>query len=98
MTELWPALSGFAAGTAIYVHAAPARRLALSLFTCVAIGLLASALSGELAASFGFLFVDVPLALVGCGAALWACSLRRSSRSRWGGVDRSEAGVRDSAP
>lgn len=98
MTELWPALGGFAAGTAIYVHAAPGRRLALSLSTCVAIGLLASALSGELATSFGFLFVDVPLALIGCGAALSACSLRRSSRSHRSDVDRSEAGIRDSAP
>jgi hypothetical protein len=65
MVEFVPILSGLVAGFAIasFVRIGPGRS-ALVVVASVAIGLLACALSGELARSWAYLAIDIPEALI----------------------------------
>jgi hypothetical protein len=80
MNEVLPVIGGFVAGTVIYRLVAPRRRLRWSVTTSIAIGVLAAAVSGELAESFAFLLIDIPVAFVCCVGATAACAFARGAR------------------
>lgn len=84
MSELFPCAAGIAAGFAA-ARLLPARlRLPVLLAVCLVIGFAASAVSGELELSFGFIPVDVAEAL-GLGLLALGVSLaweRRPVRAR----------------
>src|SRR5947208_913922 len=95
--ELIPAAGGLAAGTAIYACASAQRRLPWSIAVSVVIGLCASAISGELAASFGFVLVDTSLAFVCCVVAAAACRFGASSGHARKALDARRSGALDRA-
>lgn len=84
MNELFPCAAGIAAGFAV-AKLLPARlRVPVLLALCLVIGFTASAISGELELSFGFIPVDVAEAF-GLGLLALAVSLawdRRLARQR----------------
>ncbi len=84
MNEIFPVVAGAAVGAGV-LRLAPRRlRLAALLALCVLVGLAASAISGELELSWGFVPVDVVEALVaGClTLALLTAWQRGAARSR----------------
>lgn len=67
MNEIFPLVSGLAVGTALGTLA-PALRLRLGIFAAVALGTLATIVSGEYRIGWEYLLVDIPL--VGLAAVL----------------------------
>ncbi|HLZ70385.1 MAG TPA: hypothetical protein VKV26_10810 [Dehalococcoidia bacterium] len=64
MNEIFPVLAGAAVGAGVLRLAAGRLRVAALVALCVLVGLAASAISGELELSWGFVPVDVAEALV----------------------------------
>jgi len=64
VNEIFPVLAGAAVGAGVLRLAAGRLRVAALVALCVLVGLAASAISGELELSWGFVPVDVAEALV----------------------------------
>ena len=74
MNELFPILSGLVAGALVAVIR-PSLRVWVGLLLAVALGTLATVVSGEFRVSWGFLLIDIPQVAV--AAALGFLALRR---------------------
>ncbi len=73
MSELFPILSGLLVG-ALLGYFRPRLRLLIGIPLAIALGLLATMLSGEFEISLGFLLIDIPLVAISAVAGLVATS------------------------
>jgi hypothetical protein len=73
MSELFPVLCGVCVGLVLgAIH--PARRYRLGLFSCVALGISATVVSGEFRIGWEYLLIDIPLVGLSAAAVYWATS------------------------
>lgn len=81
MQEILPISAGVVVGLLCWRISSPRRRAVALVLLSVIFGFLASLLTGELALTWGFLLIDIPLVLlVALGTTLLVSAVRRVRR------------------
>ncbi len=80
MNELFPIAAGVFVGLLAFRIAQPRLRAAALVVLSVLFGFAASAVSGELVLSWGFLLIDIPLVFLAATATALAVNRVRSAR------------------
>jgi ABC-type Co2+ transport system permease subunit len=81
MHELFPIAAGVLVGLLTFRIAQPRWRAAALVVMSVVFGFAASAISGELALSWGFLLIDIPLVFLAATATVLAVNWVRRTRA-----------------
>jgi len=81
MQELFPIAAGVLVGLLTFRIAQPRLRAAALVVMSLFFGFAASAISGELALSWGFLLIDIPLVFLAATATVLAVSWLRRTRA-----------------
>jgi hypothetical protein len=79
--ELLPIVSGLMAGS-LLGYLKPSMRVPLGAASAVALGVLATVVTGEFRVSWAFLLIDIPLVAIAASAAFFTAHRLRAARAK----------------